>query len=218
MEYAGRLLRLLSKFLFRFADRVILQTKQAQNFFPKAVQKKSRILPNPINPQFLNKRYLGVREDVIVAAGRLDENKNHAMLIHAFAKIAAEYPTTELIIYGEGELRSKLENLVEEKGLSDRISLPGRFPWMSLTAMILRPGEIRGRMMTGCSITSPPVRFCPVYYTAALLSRTSSPRFARGFSSGCPFFFLEFHHIGASAARDGHSCFLRMCMIHKVMY
>ncbi len=28
----------------------------------------------------------------------------------------------------------------------------------------------------------------------------------------------EFHHIGASAARDGHSCFLRMCMIHKVMY
>lgn len=125
MEYAGRLLRLLAKFLFRFADRVILQTKQAQNFFPKAVQKKSRILPNPINPQFLNKRYLGVREDVIVAAGRLDENKNHAMLIHAFAKIAAEYPTTELIIYGEGELRSKLENLVEEKGLSDRISLPG---------------------------------------------------------------------------------------------
>ncbi len=29
---------------------------------------------------------------------------------------------------------------------------------------------------------------------------------------------FEFHHIGASAARDGHSCFLRMCMIHKVMY
>ncbi len=29
---------------------------------------------------------------------------------------------------------------------------------------------------------------------------------------------VEFHHIGASAARDGHSCFLRMCMIHKVMY
>ncbi len=31
-------------------------------------------------------------------------------------------------------------------------------------------------------------------------------------------FRFEFHHIGASAARDGHSCFLRMCMIHKVMY
>ncbi len=42
MEYAGRLLRLLAKFLFRFADRVILQTKQAQNFFPKAVQKKKQ--------------------------------------------------------------------------------------------------------------------------------------------------------------------------------
>ena len=34
------------------------------------------------------------------AAGRLDENKNHVMLIHAFAKIAEEYPKVKLVIYG----------------------------------------------------------------------------------------------------------------------
>ena len=125
MEYEGKLMQFLAKWGFLFADGIVLQTKQACEFFPKVVRKKAVILPNPINPLFLKKRYTGEKEDVIVAAGRLDENKNHAMLIHAFAKIAGEYPNTKLIIYGEGESREKLEALVEEKGLADRISMPG---------------------------------------------------------------------------------------------
>ena len=125
MEYEGKLMQFLAKWVFLFADGIVLQTKQACEFFPKMVRKKAVILPNPINPLFLKKRYTGEKEDVIVAAGRLDENKNHAMLIHAFAKIAAEYPNTKLVIYGEGESREKLEALVEEKQLADRISMPG---------------------------------------------------------------------------------------------
>lgn len=125
MEYEGKLMQWIAKLVFRFADGVVLQTEQARAFFPKAVRKKSVILPNPLNPQFLGRAVCAEREDLIVAAGRLDENKNHAMLIHAFAKIAEEYPTVKLAIYGEGVLRAALEALVEEKGLCGRISLPG---------------------------------------------------------------------------------------------
>lgn len=125
MEYEGKLMQFLAKLVFFFADGIVLQTKQASEFFPNIVRKKAVILPNPINPVFLEKRYIGEREDVIVTAGRLDENKNHAMLIHAFAKIAGEYPTTNLVIYGEGESREKLESLIAEKGLTERISMPG---------------------------------------------------------------------------------------------
>lgn len=125
MEYEGKRMQMLAKWGFFFADGIILQTKQACEFFPNVVRKKAVILPNPINPIFLEKRYTGEKEDVIVAAGRLDENKNHAMLIHAFAKIAGEYPTTNLVIYGEGECREKLEGLIAEKGLTERISMPG---------------------------------------------------------------------------------------------
>lgn len=125
MEYEGKFMQLLAKFVFCFADGVILQTKRARGFFPKAVLKKSVILKNPINPQFIGREVCVERENIIVAAGRLDENKNHAMLIHAFAKIAGEYPEMKLVIYGEGELRTKLEMLADEKGLSDRIGLPG---------------------------------------------------------------------------------------------
>jgi len=124
MEYEGRLMQMIARFVFRFSDGVVLQTEGARAFFPKAVQKKSVILSNPLNEQFLNKRICEEREDLIVAAGRLDENKNHAMLIHAFA-IAEDYPAVRLVIYGEGALRTALETLVEEKGLGGRISLPG---------------------------------------------------------------------------------------------
>lgn len=125
MEYQGKFMQFIAKTVFCFADGVILQTEQAGQFFPRAVQRKSVILPNPLNPQFTERKVCADREDLIVAAGRLDENKNHVMLIHAFGRIAEEYPTVKLVIYGEGELRTKLEMLIAEKGLTDRISMPG---------------------------------------------------------------------------------------------
>lgn len=124
MEYEGRLMRALAKRMFAYADGVILQTRRACGFFPKAVQRKSVILKNPINPAFIGKAE-EQRGNMIVAAGRLDENKNHAMLIHAFARIAGEYPEMRLVICGEGELRHKLEQLVSDKGLCGRVDLPG---------------------------------------------------------------------------------------------
>lgn len=125
MEYEGRLMRLIARFVFRFADGAVFQTERARAFFPRSVRRKGAVLANPLDPQFLDRTVCEEREELIVAAGRLDENKNHAMLIHAFSKIAEEYPAVRLVIYGEGGLRTALEALVEEKGLSDRISLPG---------------------------------------------------------------------------------------------
>ncbi|MFG6367076.1 MAG: glycosyltransferase [Lachnospiraceae bacterium] len=125
MEYEGKFMQSIAKIVFRFADGVILQTEQASQFFPRAVRRKSVILSNPLNPQFIGRKVCANREDLIVAAGRLDENKNHIMLIHAFGRIAEEYPTVKLVIYGEGALRTKLETLIAEKGLTDRVSMPG---------------------------------------------------------------------------------------------
>lgn len=125
MEYEGRFMQFLAKTIFRFADGIVLQTQMVMEFFPKSVQRKAIVLPNPLNPLFLKRKQNAEKENIIVAAGRLDDNKNHAMLIHAFARIASEYPNIKLIIYGEGECREQLEQLIEEKELTDRITLPG---------------------------------------------------------------------------------------------
>lgn len=124
-EYYNGLLRFLAKQLFQLAEGVILQTGECMKFFPKRVRKKALILKNPVNPAFLCKPYEGEKENVVVAVGRVDENKNHEMLISAFAQLSEEFPEYELKIYGDGDKREALAGLVKELNLTDKISLPG---------------------------------------------------------------------------------------------
>ena len=126
MEYYTGAMRFLAKTGFCFADGIVFQTEEAKRFFPKGVQKKSIILPNSLNPAFLKPRYEGERKKEIVAVGRLDENKNHAMLLRAFAGIAEQFPDYTVTVYGEGESRPELESLIRELGLAGRVFLPGR--------------------------------------------------------------------------------------------
>lgn len=125
MEYYNGWMRFMARHLFKYADGIILQTKQCYEFFPEAVRKKAVILHNPVNSSFFRKRYEGEREKELVSVGRIDENKNHEMLIRAFAEIAEVFPEYRLTIYGEGEKRGELIELVRQLGLENRISLPG---------------------------------------------------------------------------------------------
>ena len=124
-EYPGKLMRLLANLLFPHAAGVVLQTERSRSFFSKRVGKMAVILPNSLNPLFIRPAFQGEREKRIVSVGRMDANKNHEMMIRAFAKLAAKYPEYTLIIYGDGELRSHLEKLIDSLELSDRVYLPG---------------------------------------------------------------------------------------------
>lgn len=127
-EYPNRVMRLLANLLFPFADGVILQTERSRGFFHKKVQRKAVILPNSLNPDFIRPRYEGEREKRIVSVGRMDGNKNHEMMIRAFAALADRYPAYTLTIYGDGELRGRLEALAESLGVADRVRMPGVIP------------------------------------------------------------------------------------------
>ncbi len=61
----------------------------------------------------------------IVAAGRLSPQKGFERLIMAFPALLEKRPEAHLWILGEGWLRSRLEALVENLDLHDRIHLPG---------------------------------------------------------------------------------------------
>ena len=125
MEYYNWWMRFMARHLFKIADGVILQTKLSYAFFPKKVREKAVILKNLVSPFFFRMRYEGERDKELVAVGRIDANKNHEMLIRAFADIAWQYPEYRLTIYGEGELRGRLTELVSELGMMERIRLPG---------------------------------------------------------------------------------------------
>lgn len=66
----------------------------------------------------------------IISVGSLKSQKNHALLIDAFALLRRKRPA-KLVILGEGDLRSELETLVAAHDLADDVALPGFFvdPW-----------------------------------------------------------------------------------------
>ena len=124
-EYYNFPMRFLAKTLFACAAGVIVQTCAARDFFPPVIRKKAVILKNPLNPAFVRERRTERPDGRIVSVGRVDANKNHALILRAFARIAPEFPDASLVIYGDGEKRQELIRKAQELGLSDRAQFPG---------------------------------------------------------------------------------------------
>lgn len=123
---SNTVVRKLRDFLYRFATGVVVQTQKNKAYFSQAVQKKSRVIYNPINL----KNNAGIaltteKEKKIVTAGRLMPQKNQKMMIRAFETVHAKHPDYQLVIYGEGPSRDELEQLIEELGLTESVLLPG---------------------------------------------------------------------------------------------
>lgn len=69
----------------------------------------------------------GVRPDMllVVAAGRLTEQKNFQVLLMAAALLTRQQMRVKVVIAGEGPLRPDLEGLVCSLGLADVVAMPG---------------------------------------------------------------------------------------------
>ena len=61
---------------------------------------------------------------VILAAGRFAREKDHPTLLMAFAEVAKTRPA-RLVVLGEGQERSNLENLARELGIAHVVDFPG---------------------------------------------------------------------------------------------
>lgn len=108
LEYNTFKLRMLADHVYPKAAGVVFQTWQTANRFPPAVRRKAMVLPNSVNPAFMQPRYRGRRENTIVSVGRLDDNKNQAMLLRAFARVRQDFPSFHLELYGDGPARQSL--------------------------------------------------------------------------------------------------------------
>ena len=63
--------------------------------------------------------------DFILGIGRLTKQKNFSLLISSFKEILKKYPDLKLIILGDGEERYKLNQLVKQLSLDEKIFLEG---------------------------------------------------------------------------------------------
>lgn len=121
----NNLLRIVRNILYLFVDGIIVQTENNKKYFNRLLQKKIRVIYNPV---VLSNEYVRDNNNIqktIVSVGRLIPQKNQIMLIEAFRRIYDIYPDHKLIIYGEGEMRSYLEEKIKYYNLEQAILLPG---------------------------------------------------------------------------------------------
>ena len=124
VEYAGVEGKIVGKILLPLSDGCVFQTEDARRWFPKRMQKKSRIICNAVKEEFYRVRRKPVRGEIITC-GRLFEQKNDALLIDAFAGVAEKIPYATLKIYGEGPLKDELQKKIDNLGLRDKVTLMG---------------------------------------------------------------------------------------------
>ena len=84
---------------------------------------------------------------VVLAVGRLVEQKGFSTLISAFAKVVQKCEA-RLVILGEGELRSELEDQIRSYRLNNVVSLPGfvanPYPYMASAAVVVLSSKFEG--------------------------------------------------------------------------
>lgn len=148
VEYTG-IVGLLRKCSFGRINGFVFQSEAARNYFDERIQKKSVVIPNPV--EICDNNYKAVcehREKKIVSAGRLVTRKNQKLLIEAFSKIAADFPDYSLEIYGEGDLRKALEIQIAMLHLDGRVRLPGNrddiFKYIYTASLFVLSSEFEG--------------------------------------------------------------------------
>lgn len=111
-------------FFYRFAYRLVCQTQEAVTCFPESIQRKACVIGNPLDAA-VPQPYLGERTRRIATIGRLEDQKNHRLLIEAFEIFQEEYPDYFLDIYGKGSLENDLKKMAKEKNLGEKVIFHG---------------------------------------------------------------------------------------------
>ena len=84
---------------------------------------------------------------LVLAVGRLTEQKDHATALRAFAEARQRSPEAVLAILGIGPLESEIRQLVEELGIGDAVFLPGRLEiadWLEAADLLLHSSVWEG--------------------------------------------------------------------------
>lgn len=115
----------LMNWIYGHMDGVVFQTTGACEFFNTNVQKKGKVIGNPINSKFIRIGERKTCRNEIVSVGRFTPEKNYPLLIEAFSKALIECPTLILKIYGRVDKSLGIEKLVADLDLEKSVLLMG---------------------------------------------------------------------------------------------
>ncbi|NLL78173.1 MAG: glycosyltransferase family 4 protein [Clostridiales bacterium] len=114
--------------LFPLAAGCVFQTEGQREFFAPFLQKKSRIILNPLHDKYIGVPKPQARTKDVVQSGRLVDFKNQPMLLRAFIEVHKKHPDYTLKIYGPDSFdgtKEILESIIKKNHAEDYIELMG---------------------------------------------------------------------------------------------
>jgi 1,2-diacylglycerol 3-alpha-glucosyltransferase len=84
----------------------------------------------------LRKRMKWQEEQVVISIGRLAAEKNWETFLRAAAEVYRDHPTLRVVLIGDGPQREALEDLVNELGMTDRVTFTGEVPFDDIPAYL----------------------------------------------------------------------------------
>lgn len=115
----------LRRWIYPRADIVTANSRHAIDTMKSFVDEKKLVfLQNPI-AKCETESFAQRGSSVILAVGRLNEQKGYDILLDGFARLAHKFPGWRLVILGEGPLRNRLETQASMLGISDRVEWKG---------------------------------------------------------------------------------------------
>jgi glycosyltransferase involved in cell wall biosynthesis len=153
--------RLLVKTLYRFAYRIVTVSEGIgldliEEF--NISDKKIKTIYNPVNFERINSigadpvnhSFFKDNIPIIIAIGRLTQQKGFDVLIKAFSRIVKKVDA-RLIILGEGSEKGMLERLIDTLGLTEKVSLLGfqknPYPFLSKAGVFVLSSRYEGLPM-----------------------------------------------------------------------
>jgi GalNAc-alpha-(1->4)-GalNAc-alpha-(1->3)-diNAcBac-PP-undecaprenol alpha-1,4-N-acetyl-D-galactosaminyltransferase len=116
--------------LYPRADALVCMTSDVLAWLQQRIKIRGYVIPNPVQAVPARARAGSPAEEnrksrIVIAMGRLSQEKGFDLLLQAFSRIAVRNPNWRLKVLGDGPLRGELQAQAAELGLGVRIEFPG---------------------------------------------------------------------------------------------
>lgn len=151
---------------FHGYDRLVILTEADKELNWKG-NKKTLVMPNPITE--ITDYKSSCENKIVVSAGRLNAEKNFSALINVWKEVHKKHTDWKLQIWGDGWLKSELEQQIKDCKLSGIVELMGRtnemLKKMSEASLYVMTSEFEGLplvLLESMSVGVPVISYdCP---------------------------------------------------------
>lgn len=160
-------------FIYPFAYKIVMQTEAGTSWVKRKIPFASVVkIPNPvrlplpkIEPVISPESIVLPGRNIILAVGRLSAQKGFDILIRAYKEFYQAYPEWDVVIIGEGPLKTQLLAMIKQFSLVGRVHIIGRVgniaDWYKRAEIFVLSSRFEGMpnvlleaMAHGCAVVS----------------------------------------------------------------